>query len=346
MFKSNRGCYYRWDKKRKTSDYLRLSAHQVATALDPTRPSWRSWAWWRDAEKLDQIASIDIEVAPAEGGVRLHYKYHQQPVDPYLVRWAITTPRYGGQRYWWLCPACGRRCAYLYGGKIFACRRCHNLTYASAQSGDPRQERVERRLKAIHRRLGGDGGIFDQLPEKPPHMHLSTYMRLYWEYDQLLPIFWGELSLSVGLTDEDSDLPLAKLTDLAWGAYQRARTEPPADLVERILARLPDDEDEQPVERRRPVRRTLHQTAKAAEIPLDFAREAQQEGLLRPDAGRTTRRKRYRPKVASWLAKLHTLRTAGYTWEDLRAWTARRFLLEHEYERRWPAGYAPEMASA
>ena len=284
--------------------------------------------------------NIHIEVAPEAGGVRLHYSYQKQPVDPYLVRWVSTTPHYGGQRYWWLCPSCGRRCAYLYGGKIFACRTCHDLTYASAQSGDPRRERVERRLRAIQRRLGSSGCACDPLPEKPPHMHHSTYLRLWWEYDKLLPVFWGEVGLQAGLTDEYSDQGLAALTDLAWADYQRAPAEPPADLVERTLARLHEDE-ERPPARRRPVRRTLPATAKIAEIPVAFAREAQAEGLLRPDAGRTARRKRYRPKLASWLAKLHTLRQAGYTWADLRAWVARRFLPEYEAERRWPAGYLP-----
>ena len=51
----------------------------------------------------------------------------------------ITTPcNYGGKRYWFRCPMsrsgqyCGRRVSTLYkNGDYFACRHCHNLTYAS-----------------------------------------------------------------------------------------------------------------------------------------------------------------------------------------------------------------------
>lgn len=44
---------------------------------------------------------------------------------------------------WFLCPAadCDRRCAKLYlppDGTEFRCRRCHNLTYRSAQTHDAR----------------------------------------------------------------------------------------------------------------------------------------------------------------------------------------------------------------
>ena len=52
-----------------------------------------------------------------------------------------------------------------------------------------------------------------------------------------------------------------------------------------------------------------------AGLPYVFAQEAQHEGLIRPDAGRTTRRRRYRRKLAAWLSKLHTLRA--------RAWAGR-----------------------
>jgi hypothetical protein len=178
-------------------------------------------------------------------------------------------------------------------------------------------------------------------------MHWDTYMRLAIEYERLQVLMWGELAINLGV-DLLGPMPGAPLSraetaealETLWADYRRNPTAPPADLVARTLDRL--HEADQPVARRRsPVRRTLGQTAKTAEIPLDFAREAQREGLLRPDAGRTKRVKRYRPKVACWLGKLHTLRRAGLSWADLRAWTARRFLPEHEHERRWPAGYAP-----
>lgn len=47
----------------------------------------------------------------------------------------VTTPCYfGGVRYWFVCPSCGRRVAVLYlarGDVYFRCRHCNNLSYHS-----------------------------------------------------------------------------------------------------------------------------------------------------------------------------------------------------------------------
>jgi hypothetical protein len=65
-----------------------------------------------------------------------------QPVQPYTVRLESTRPRWGGLRWWFLCPQrvdareCGRRMCKLYlppGGQRFGCRYCHALTYRSCQ---------------------------------------------------------------------------------------------------------------------------------------------------------------------------------------------------------------------
>ncbi len=40
-----------------------------------------------------------------------------------------TCPAYGGQRVWFLCPRCGRRCGVLYLGQRVACRKCLDLAY-------------------------------------------------------------------------------------------------------------------------------------------------------------------------------------------------------------------------
>jgi hypothetical protein len=56
------------------------------------------------------------------------------------VRLVETRPNYGGRRWWFLCPACGARAGRLHlpgrglSAHEFKCRRCHDLTYESAQS--------------------------------------------------------------------------------------------------------------------------------------------------------------------------------------------------------------------
>jgi hypothetical protein len=44
---------------------------------------------------------------------------------------ATTATCFVGERRWFTCPGCGRRCRIVYGGKLFRCRLCYRLTYAS-----------------------------------------------------------------------------------------------------------------------------------------------------------------------------------------------------------------------
>ena len=52
----------------------------------------------------------------------------------FMVPLDATPCRFGGFRYWFLCPECNKRVAIIHlplSKKIFACRECHNLTYES-----------------------------------------------------------------------------------------------------------------------------------------------------------------------------------------------------------------------
>lgn len=85
---------------------------------------------------------------------------------------------------WFLCPAkgCERRAAIFYcSGNIYACRRCHQLTYTSQREAD--YYRAARKADKISKRLGWEGGMSDFENEKPKGMHWSTYERLVDEHD-------------------------------------------------------------------------------------------------------------------------------------------------------------------
>ncbi len=65
----------------------------------------------------------------------------KEPVN-YPVNLATTRPRFGGLRWWFLCPlnvngrGCNHRVGKLYlpsGCRYFGCRRCHELTYTRCQ---------------------------------------------------------------------------------------------------------------------------------------------------------------------------------------------------------------------
>jgi hypothetical protein len=90
------------------------------------------WQWTRDGE-----AVAPMHVQTEIDRVILSYRHRSGGEDwkseEYPVRLDWTPCSYGGRGAWCLCPArgCGRRVAILYGGGIFACRRCYRLAYRS-----------------------------------------------------------------------------------------------------------------------------------------------------------------------------------------------------------------------
>lgn len=327
-----RGRWYRYDKKSTVDKYLPLSAHKIVKTLGYRWRGSTGWQWtWSDGHK----ASIGLEMLPGEGA-RLDYKHNGEPVQPYTVPIVTTTPHYGGVRYWWLCPRCGRRVAHLYGGRLFLCRVCQRLTYETTQSGNKPSVRIDSRLRAIRRKLGASGGLLDLLLAKPKYMHWDTFDRLWQEWYNLCNLW--QLAFIAGGADLYGPQPevvwAAGKLDSEWQAYKQ-------DPSYRQPSDLWADYRQERIERvkRHDHRLTLGGIASKAGVPFAFAREAQREGLIRPDGGRGKRQKRYRPGLVKWLAKLSRLR-AGMTWQEIRDWTRRRFQPGHEHERRWPAGFA------
>ena len=106
-----------------------------------------------------------------------------------LVR---TRPPYGGVRWWFGCPRCGRRCGKLYlppDRPDFACRICYRLRYVVQDCG--RDRRHELRARRLVERLGGD--VNDALwggrvswSRSPRGMRRRTFDRLYGQYVEAL----------------------------------------------------------------------------------------------------------------------------------------------------------------
>jgi hypothetical protein len=334
-----RGRWYRWSKKDTTDDYLSLDITTFAKSVDLDRWLMGSWRWtWSNGRE----SSISYIVEPGRRGVRLQYTSSGQEYD-YLVPVVKTQPNYGGVRYWWLCPSCGRRVRILYGGSIFACRRCHNLTYETTQKGGDLMTTIDNRLRRIRHKLGATGGgILDAFPQRPKGMQLRTYERLMREYYNLHKMrdlaFTSEAASLLGIFKSDDSLSLppkaiAAYTKQEWQAHKADPARIPHQW--RAMARRWPAEPERP----QSSRLTLGELAALADVPYAFAVEAQRKGLIQPDQGRTTRRKRYRERLKHWLKKLWTLRSEGMSWEDIQAWSKRRFQPEHGHEKVWPVGY-------
>jgi hypothetical protein len=80
----------------------------------------------------------------------------------YRIRLTTTQPRFGGLRWWFVCPAivgefaCNRRVGKLYlppGGRYFCCRHCHMLTYKSCQERNKRGDTFSGDLELMAARL-------------------------------------------------------------------------------------------------------------------------------------------------------------------------------------------------
>ena len=95
----------------------------------------------------------------------------------------VTTPcRFGGVRWWWLCPATARKCTKLYlpnGGRLFLSRGrgAYSLGYASQRG--TWIDRAHGRVRRLYRKLGADySGLCATWPEKPKGMRWATYERI------------------------------------------------------------------------------------------------------------------------------------------------------------------------
>lgn len=94
-----------------------------------------------------------------ERRIELIWGFHRMG-RPFFKQWVGVecTPIAGrpgyGQRIWFVCPICGRRCRLLYlprRERTWACRHCHQLTYTS-QTWSPKWRKV---LGSICRRPPG-----------------------------------------------------------------------------------------------------------------------------------------------------------------------------------------------
>ena len=108
------------------------------------------------------------------------------------VEWTAQRGATGGRRPWWICPRCARRCALVYLRRgVWACRRCHRLTYASTREDE--FARACRRLRRIRRKMGDphpEAGPPDALPAKQSGMHYRTWHRLIMEFREAQMALW------------------------------------------------------------------------------------------------------------------------------------------------------------
>ena len=129
--------------------------------------------------------------------VRYQFRGKQYHYD---IKLTTTTPNYGGKRYWWECPKCGRRVAVLYCAGYYVCRHCLGAKYQT-QHLQP-IDRQFKRIAVLRERLGWYGGLAHGIGEKPKGMHQETFNKLWLEYhktaDKVLKMSLEQLPKGIG----------------------------------------------------------------------------------------------------------------------------------------------------
>jgi hypothetical protein len=146
-------------------------------------PQMGSWQW-----NYCDGSAASVLVSGGRDAITLDYRMKSRGEDWQSVNQRIpirwTSCRFGGERPWFVCDVmangihCGRRVAKLYhGGRLFACRHCYRLSYAT-QHGRP-MDRAHHRLARLHRKLVADyDGPDRPPPQRPKWMRWKTYSRI------------------------------------------------------------------------------------------------------------------------------------------------------------------------
>ncbi len=124
--------YHPERKKATVEDCLSVDANDLVH-LKLMQPGRRSTTiWWSYGNSSKNVAGCWVQVTIMDEAY-VEFGYNEKIIKVMLSGY---TPGFGGCRYFFLCPVCGRRMRTLHfkGDKI-ACRLCHNLTYRSCQEG-------------------------------------------------------------------------------------------------------------------------------------------------------------------------------------------------------------------
>ena len=187
---------------RCTDDLRPLDVRKINRARLLTPGRWFNWQWTCNGEPTGTIG-MRVEADRVVLDYRNQSPHNNggewEPMN-YAVRLDWTSCGFGGRRVWWRCPAvgCGRRVAVLFGGRVFACRKCNGLVaYRCQREAD--DDRSTRRANKLRDRLGWVPGILHGPGSKPKGMHWCTFERLQREHDAQVNAALAGMSAKLGL---------------------------------------------------------------------------------------------------------------------------------------------------
>jgi len=138
------GSGFQGTRKCTVEDGLTLSMKALLDkgAFVPGKGTAGTWSWLYPGQEPHASIQYTADLRdPAHAWCELRYAVRGAPVSCF-VSLTTTTPRYGGRRWWFLCPrprkdgGPARRVAKLHlppGGRYFGSRESYGLTYQSSQ---------------------------------------------------------------------------------------------------------------------------------------------------------------------------------------------------------------------
>jgi hypothetical protein len=148
----------RWTDRMTVEDCIALDMWVLKRTICQ-RSDWRVYRWPDTGRAVSPEVGYRVAIDAANrSSLFLRYTVSDNGVQSrilreYQVQTATTPCRFGGRRYWFVCPLvrkgvpCLRRVRKLFlppGAVFFGCRRCYNLTYRSAQEHDKRVDAILR----------------------------------------------------------------------------------------------------------------------------------------------------------------------------------------------------------
>lgn len=125
-------------------------------------------------------ASIGTHSLTSELALQLDYVFgpNQIPVRE-TVKLSFTACHFGGDRPWFRCPCCDRRCAILWGRGRFLCRSCHRVAYPSQNESIGSQ--AIRRIHEIRAALEVEASLPIERIKRPRYMRYGRFQTLFFE---------------------------------------------------------------------------------------------------------------------------------------------------------------------
>jgi hypothetical protein len=172
-----------WRQTVEGTAALRLDINSLAAAVQ--QGPWQATITWWEGKAPVARARITLLLEASHGLAQIDFRAahpeRRRAEKVQNVAVEASPCRFGGKRWWWVCPATGKRSCLLMlpkGGDRFLSRAGWRLAYAS--QAETALGRCHRRLRKLRQRMGGDTNALPTSPPppRPKWMRQDTYARL------------------------------------------------------------------------------------------------------------------------------------------------------------------------